>query len=219
MYYIIALIALAITLVAQINVSVNYRKYKKVENICKKSGVEIALEILKEHDLDDIYVIETKGRLSDHYDPSNNVIRLSSDVFNGDSIAAASIAAHEVGHAIQYKEGNTLIKIRSKLLPFINLSSSLGYIVIAIGLLGYIQLFYLGIALISMILLFQLLTLPVEFDASSKALDNLEKMQILNNEELDNSKKVLRAAALTYVAGVLSSILEIIRLILLSRDN
>ena len=219
MYYILGIIALAIMIIAQIMVSANYRKYKKEPNLCKKSGVEIAQEILEENGINNIYVIETKGHLTDHYDPSNNVIRLSKEVFNGESIASTSIAAHEVGHAIQYKEGNKLIKIRSKLVPFVNLCSNLGYIAIIIGLLGYIRLFYVGIALISMILLYQLLTLPVEFDASSKAFDNLSKMNILNNNEMIGAKKVLRAAALTYVAGVLVSILEILRLILLSRDN
>ena len=219
MYYILGIIALAITIIAQIMVSVNYRKYKNESNLCKKNGVEIAQKILEEHGLNDIYVIETRGHLSDHYDPTNNVIRLSKEVFNGESIASASIAAHEVGHAIQYKEGNKLIKIRSKLVPFVNLCSNAGYIAVIIGLLGYVRLFYIGIVLISMILLYQLLTLPVEFDASSKAFDNLSKMNILNDNEMDGAKKVLRAAALTYVAGVLASILEIIRLILLSRDN
>ncbi len=220
MYYFIAIISFVITLVAQIFVSYNYSKYRKVKSKHGLSGVEVASNLLKEYDLDDIYVIETKGELTDHYDPEAKVIRLSTSVFHGTDVAACAVAAHEVGHAIQYKEGNKFIRIRSAIFPFIRFCSNIGYIVIVISLiLGAIDMFYLGIVLLSMILLFQLLTLPVEFDASRKGLNNLSKFSVLEKSELDSAKQVLFAAALTYVASLVSNILEILRLLLIARDR
>lgn len=219
-YYLIAIISFFITLLAQIYINVSYSKYKKVKSVRGMTGFDVASTILKEHGIDDIYVIETKGTLTDHYDPTNNVIRLSTEVFHGTDIAACSVAAHEAGHVIQHVEGNKLIKIRSMLVPFVNFCSKIGYLVIAIGLISSIlQLFYLGIILLSTILLFQLVTLPVEFDASSKALENLKKLQILSSDELGKGKKMLFAAALTYVASLITTILEIFRLILMASDR
>lgn len=219
-YYLLGLLAFIITMVAQIIVSTRYNKYKNVLNLKNISGFEVAKKILEDNGLNDIYVVETKGYLSDHYDSANKVIRLSSDVFHGQSLAACSIAAHEAGHAIQHKEGNFFINLRKFIFPLVNFSSKFGYIVIVLGLcLGILQLFYVGIALLLTILLFQLVTLPVEFDASRKAMINLEKLNILEKSEIKDASRVLKAAAFTYVASLATTILEIVRLLLLSRDN
>ena len=165
-------------------------------------------------------MVETSGYLSDHFDPGQNVIRLSSSVFHGTSISSAAIAAHEVGHAIQHKEGYTMIKLRKYIFPVVNLSSKFGYLAIMLGLiLGFMQLFYLGIVMLFAILLFQLVTLPVEFDASKRALVNLEKYSLLSSSEKDDASKVLKAAALTYVAGLATTLIEIARLLLMVRDD
>ena len=219
-YYLLGLLAFIITMVAQIIVSTRYNKYKNVLNLKNISGFEVAKKILEDNGLNDIYVVETKGYLSDHYDSANKVIRLSSDVFHGQSVAACSIAAHEAGHAIQHKEGNFFINLRKFIFPLVNFSSKFGYIVIVLGLcLGILQLFYVGIVLLLTILLFQLVTLPVEFDASRKAMINLEKLNILEKSEIKDASRVLKAAAFTYVASLATTILEIVRLLLLSRDN
>ncbi len=208
------IVIILIPIIAQINISTSYGKYKKLGNSKKISGFEVARKILDANGLDDIYVVETSGNLTDHYDPSRKVIKLSRDIFKGESIAAMAVAAHECGHAIQDKENYTFMRIRSFLVPVVNLVSSFSWIVIFIGLLTeYFQIFYIGIALISIGLLFQLITLPVEFDASKRAKKELEKLKISNNEEAIGVKKMLTAAALTYVASVLTSVLEIIRLI------
>lgn len=219
-YYLLAIVAFIITSLAQALVSFRYNKYKKVLNYKKISGFEVAKQILEEYNLSDIYVVETKGYLSDHYDSNAKVVRLSTDVFHGEDIAACAIAAHEVGHAIQHNEGNFFIKLRGFIFPLVNFSSKIGYIVILLGLFfGMVDLFYFGIGLLCIILLFQLITLPVEFDASRKALSNLEKFNILSDSENNDAKKVLTAAALTYVASLASTILEILRLLLLARDR
>ena len=212
--YVLVLIGLVITIIAQIFVSTSYSKYKKISSKSKMEGFEVARKILDENGLKDVDIVETRGELTDHYDPTRKVVRLSTDIFHGATIASASVAAHECGHAIQDKENYTFMRIRSFLVPVVNLVSSFSWIVIFIGLLTeYFQIFYIGIALISIGLLFQLITLPVEFDASKRAKKELEKLKISNNEEAIGVKKMLTAAALTYVAGVLTSVLEIIRLI------
>ena len=219
-YYGLGFLAFIITIIAQVFVKSSYNKYKKIGNNKDLTGFEIATKVLEANGINDLYVLETKGELTDHYDPTKKVIRLSNDIFNGKTIAAASVAAHEAGHAIQYKEGNKLIKIRSAIFPLVNFSSQIGYLVITIGLIfGMIQLFYVGIALLCVILAFQLLTLPVEIDASKKALENLQKLELLNNDENDGAKAMLKAAAFTYVASLATTILEIVRLLLLARDR
>lgn len=219
-YYLLAILSIVITLFAQVVVSSRYNRYKNILNLKKLSGFEVAKKILDVNGLSDIYVVETKGYLTDHYDSSNRVIRLSSDVFHGQSLASCAVAAHEVGHAIQHKEGNFFIGLRNLIFPLVNFSSKFGYIVIVLGLcLGLMQLFYVGIVLLSIILLFQLITLPVEFDASKKAIVNLEKLDILEKSEIDNASKVLKAAALTYVASLATTFLEIVRLLLISKND
>ena len=218
--YLLMLISIIITLVAQIYVSLSFGKYKKIANSKGLTGGEVAREILKNHGLDNVYVTETRGTLSDHYDPTRKVVRLSSDVYHGTTIASVSVAAHEVGHAIQDKEGYGFMKLRRTMFPLVNLSSKLGYFAILIGFLfGYFELIWLGIGLEIIILLFQLVTLPVEFDASRRAAQEIEKNNFLVAGERRGSKKMLNAAAFTYVAAVLTTLIQIFRLLLMVRRD
>ncbi len=216
MYYYLAIIGFVITLVAQLYVQFSYSKYIKINNKKLISGAEVARKILEANGLGKLYVVETKETLSDHYDPISKVVRLSHDVYNGENIAAASIAAHEVGHAIQDKNKYPFLKFRSFILPFVNIGSKFGYIAIVIGLIfGFLNLAYIGIILLCLMLLFQLITLPVEFNASKIADQNLRKLDILTKSEMKLSKKMLNAAAFTYVASLLTTILQILRLFLM----
>ncbi len=218
--YLMLIISIVITLWAQILISSRYSKYSKVFNKRDISGCEVAQEILKRNGLEHVYVVETKGYLTDHYDPGANVVRLSSAVFHGKTISSAAIAAHEVGHAIQHKEGNFFIKLRKFIFPVVSICSKFGYIAIIIGLIfGSLDLFYIGIIMLFAILFFQLITLPVEFDASKRAMVNLEKYSILEKSERKGASKVLVAAALTYVAGLVTTLLEIARLLLMVANN
>jgi len=220
MVYMLIFISIAITLIAQIFISVRYSKYSKINNGKGITGVEVAQSILKANGMENVYVVETKGYLSDHFDPGQNVVRLSHDVFHGTSLSAAAIAAHEVGHAIQHKEGNFFIKIRKFIFPVVSISSKFGYLAIFIGLLfGSLDLFYIGIVMLFAILFFELVTLPVEFDASKRALVNLEKYNLLMKDERTGARKVLVAAALTYVASLVTTLLEIARLLLMVAGN
>lgn len=214
------ILILVIPIIAQLRISSAYSKYKKQENSNGLSGFEVARKILDANGLDDIYVVETNGNLTDHYDPSRKVIKLSKDIFHGNTIAAASVAAHECGHAIQDKDSYKFMRIRSFLVPVVNLVSSFSWFVIVIGLLTeYFNVFAFGIGLISVTLVFQLVTLPVEFDASKRAKEELVKLNLIGNGEDVGVKKMLDAAAMTYVASVLTSILEILRLVLIFNDR
>ena len=217
---ILILLIIIIPLLAQLKIQSSYNRYKRVENSKKKSGFEVAREILEKNGLEDIHIVEIKGELTDHYDPTKKVVRLSSDIFHGETIAAAAVAAHECGHAIQDKESYTFLKIRSAIYPVVNVATSISYYIILLGfLMQALQLVYLGIALTCCGLLFQVVTLPVEFDASRRALEKLQDYKLVNAQEFDGAKEVLTAAALTYVAGVLASIMQIFRLILATRDR
>ena len=217
---ILILLIILIPLIAQVKISSSYNRYKKEKNTCKLTGQEVARRILDENGLQDIHVVEIKGELTDHYDPTRKVVRLSTDIFHGDTVAAAAVAAHECGHAIQDKENYTFLRIRSAIYPVVNVATSVSYYIILIGFLFQaLKLVYLGIGLTCCGLLFQLVTLPVEFDASKRALDKLEKYHLLAEVEIEGAKNVLSAAALTYVAGVMASILQILRLLLIARSQ
>ena len=217
---ILILLIIIIPLLAQLKIQSSYNRYKRVENSKKKSGFEVAREILDKNGLEDIYIVEIKGELTDHYDPTKKVVRLSTDIFHGETIAAAAVAAHECGHAIQDKESYTFLKIRSDIYPVVNVATIISYYIILLGfLMQAFQLIYLGIALTCCGLLFQVVTLPVEFDASRRALEKLQDYKIVDNSEFDGAKEVLTAAALTYVAGVLASMLQIFRLIFAAKDR
>lgn len=218
--FVLYLLALIIPLIAQIYINVCHDKYRKIENKKKLTGFEVARKILDSNGLKDIYVVETRGNLTDHYDPRRKTVKLSSDVFHGDSVASMAVAAHECGHAIQDKEGYLFMKIRSFIFPIVSFGTKIAYIVLFIGLIADIMdLVWAGILLVGLGLVFQLITLPVEINASKRAMVELEnKISALDND-LDGTKSMLTAAALTYVAGVLSSALEILRLILIFRDR
>lgn len=217
---ILILLIIIIPLLAQLKIQSSYNRYKRVENNKKKSGFEVAREILDKNGLEDIYIVEIKGELTDHYDPTKKVVRLSTDIFHGETIAAAAVAAHECGHAIQDKESYPFLKIRSAIYPVVNVATSISYYIILLGfLMQAFRLIYLGIALTCCGLLFQVVTLPVEFDASRRALEKLQDYKIIDNSEFAGAKEVLTAAALTYVAGVLASMLQIFRLILAAKDR
>ena len=208
--------AMIIVLVAQAFVSGCYNKYSKIRNIKGITGGEVARDVLDNNGLGDVDVVETGGNLTDHYDPKRKVVRLSRSVYHGDSIASVAVACHECGHAIQDKNGYLFMRIRSSLVPIVNISSYAGYFAIMFGILASsFNLIWTGIILEMVILLFQIITLPVEFDASRRALVELEKYNFLNSDELEQGKVMLTSAALTYVAGVASTLLQILRLILL----
>ncbi len=214
------IIAMIITIVAQVFVNSSYNKYRKVETIKKKTGFEIAREILDANGLEDIYITETKGVLSDHYDPQRKVVRLSSEVFHGSSVASNSVAAHECGHAIQDKNGYFFLRLRGAIIPFVNLSSKFGYFAILIGFIfGYYTIAWIGVGLELVILFFQLITLPVEFDASKRAKKELERLNLASKDELSGTTKMLRAAAFTYVASLATTLLELLRLVLIISNN
>lgn len=217
---ILAIIVILIPLIAQIGVSSNYQKYKRVKNTKELTGYDVARKILDENGLEDIYIVETRGELTDHYDPTKKVVRLSSDIYHGKTVAAMSVAAHECGHAVQDKEGYTFMRIRSAIFPIVNVATSISYWIILLGFLfELLDLIYIGIALTCLGLLFQIVTLPVEFDASKRAGVFLKEYNLATEDESKGVKKMLGAAAMTYVAGVLASALQILRLILVARNN
>ena len=212
--------ALAITGLASLYIKINYKKYKEVLVKKKYTGFDTAREILDKNGLNDILILEVQGELTDHYDPKKKVVSLSTDIYHGSSIASVAVAAHECGHALQDKEGYTFLKIRHTLIPFVKFSSIAGYIAIAISLLaGILDLLWVGIALECVILLFQLVTLPVEFNASNRALKQIEKLGLVEKNEKDGCKKMLTSAALTYVASVLSAVAQILRLVLIGSSR
>lgn len=214
--YGLVIVGVIITLIAQSFVNSRYSKYRRRNNKKGLSGQEIARMILDENGLQDVYVTEVKGTLTDHYDPNRKVVRLSTDIYHGESIAACSVAAHEVGHAIQDKEGYFFIRIRGAIFPLVSFASKFGYLAIMIGFFfNLLNLAWGGIGLLLVILFFQLITLPVEFDASKRALAFLKNMKILDKKEYDGSEDMLKAAAMTYVAGLATTLLEILRYVLI----
>lgn len=213
---ILFLISVIIVAASQGYIQIMYRKYSKVKNEKGLTGADVARKILKRSGLDKVYVVETQGFLTDHYDPSRKVVRLSSSNYNDTSISAVSVAAHECGHAIQDKEGYIFMRIRAFLVPFTNFASKIGYVVLLIGLIASLtNLILLGILLEMVVLLFQIVTLPVEVDASKRALAIIKEDGYLNPDEYSEGRSVLIAAALTYVASVASNMLDIIRLFLI----
>ena len=215
--YTLPFIGLVITLIAQIYVNSSYNKYKYQGLKKKLTGSEIARMILDKNGLKNIKIKEVKGNLTDHYDPNKKVVCLSTDIYEGDTIAAASVAAHECGHAIQHKEGYFFIKVRSSLVPFVNFSTKIGYLVVIIGIIfGALKLSIIGLILLLAMLVFQLVTLPVEFNASSRAKKQLTELNIIDSFELEDSSRMLNAAALTYVASLVTTLLQILRLALIA---
>lgn len=208
------IVALLITSLAQFILTIKYAIYKKVEIDSGLTGKEVAEKILNKYGIDDITINEISGNLTDNFNNSNRSVNLSSDIYNGTSIASTAVAAHECGHVIQYEEDYGPIKVRNNLVPIVNIGNKLGYIAIVISLMSSLsKLFIVGIILISFAVVFQLITLPVEFDASIRANKIILEMGLVTKNEQKGTKKILRAAAFTYVAGLFSSILQILRLI------
>lgn len=218
----LSIIGFIIVIYAQVRINSSYSKYRKLKANSGLSGQEVARKILDSNGLGDIHIVEVKGELSDHYDPKRKVLRLSSDIYHNDSIASISVAAHECGHAIQDKEGYTFMRIRGFLVPVVNFVTYAGYIIGIISLIGGAT-GYLKVTLLIILasIMFQLVTLPVEFDASNKANMELLRLGIVSAEEQVHTKKMLGAAALTYVASVISSILNMLRILIMlgGRDD
>jgi len=218
--YGLPLLGVLITAVAQFFVTSSYNKYRNVNNSKRVNGASVARIILDSNGLQDVKVMETYGELTDHYDPSKKVVKLSSEIYGGTSIASVAVAAHECGHALQDKYKYLFLKFRSLLVPLVNISTKIGYVVVMIGLIfGFPKFAWIGIILLLSMLLFQLITLPVEFNASKRALEEVKKLNILVEYEKDDAKTMLSAAAFTYVAGMLSTLLQILRLILIVRNR
>lgn len=218
-YDLLIWLGLIITCLSQILIKIAYNKYQKQDNKKRLTGFDVARQILDKNGLKDILVLETTGYLSDHYDPIKKVIKLSTNIYNGTTISAAAVAAHECGHAIQDKEDYKPMRIRSKIIPTVNLFTKLGYISIVIGAIFDYRLMEVGVILLTSILLFQIITLPVEFNASFRALKQINIMNLLSQDEQEKAKKVLAAAAFTYVASVLSTLMQILRYALIANSR
>ncbi|MCR5093511.1 MAG: zinc metallopeptidase [Lachnospiraceae bacterium] len=228
--YILVIIGAVLCLIASAKVKLSYKKYAKIRSACGLTGAQVAERILTNNGITDVQIRMVAGELSDHYDPGKQVVNLSREVYDSTSIAAVSIAAHECGHVLQHKQGYVPIAIRTALVPVANIGSHLGLPMILIGLLlsayisnagGEIGLLIakIGVVAFSLAVLFQVVTLPVEFNASSRALKMLGDYGILGTDEGGMAKSMLSAAAMTYVAAAASSILQLLRLILIVRGN
>jgi len=212
--YLLYLIAVLIISFSQILLSSNYQKHRKTPTVHGIRGAEVAEYILKKNGIYDVTIEPSnRGTLSDYYDPTRKVVCLSSDIYYNSSIASVAVAAHEVGHALQHAQGYSLIAIRNKLLPLTQIASQLGWYSLLIGLIFTIDpLFWVGVVSLFIILLFQLVTLPIEFNASSRAIDQLTSLGIIELSEVKSTRSVLNAAAFTYVASLISILLQIIRI-------
>ena len=209
-------VGLVICLVAQFKISSTYSNYKKIKSSIEKTGEDIAKDLLNRNGLSDIQVNSIAGNLTDHYNPSKKEINLSEEVYGGISIAALAIAAHECGHAIQKKEQYAFYNMRTALVPVVNIINYVGYLGFFVSLfLGYFQYVKIAILVVIATLIFQLITLPVEFNASRRGKQQLVELGYITKEEEAGVSKVLSAAAFTYVAGVISSMLQVLRLILI----
>lgn len=222
--YILVLVGAILSLLASAKVNSTFNKYKRIRSTTGMTGAEAAERILHQNGIYDVGIEHISGNLTDHYDPRSKMLRLSDATYSSTSVAAIGVAAHECGHALQHKEEYGPLKLRTAIVPAANIGSRLGIPIIILGvILGSNPLLInIGIWVFSLAVLFQIVTLPVEFNASSRALEMVEQYGILGNEEVGHTKKVLSAAAMTYVAAAAASILQLLRLVLLfgrrSRD-
>ena len=215
-YWIILIPVLILSVYAQFQVSGSFNRYSRVRNRRGITGAQAAYEVLKAHGVFDVEIRPCRGQLTDHYDPRDNTIYLSESVYDAPTVAAVGVAAHEVGHAVQYAVGYGPVRVRSAIIPVTQFGSQFAFIALVLGLVLYVQpLFAIGIVLFGLTTLFQLVTLPVEFDASARAVATIESSALLDEEERQGAKKVLRAAALTYVAALLMSLLQLLRYLLI----
>ncbi len=214
--YVLVLIGALISMVASINVNSTYRRFSTMMSMRGVRAEEAAQRILHDAGIYDVRIERIRGELTDHYSPSEKVLRLSDAVYGSTSVAAIGVAAHECGHAIQHKVGYVPLSLRSLSVPVANIGSKLSWPLILIGLLiGYTPLAQIGVILFLAVVLFQLITLPVEFNASHRALQVLKQDSMLSMDELSGARKVLTAAALTYVAALFSTILQLLRLVMI----
>lgn len=214
--YLLIIIGAIICLIASARVKTTYNKYARVASMSGLTGAQAAARILQNAGITDVSIGRVSGSLSDHYNPKNKTLNLSDSVYNSTSVAALGVAAHECGHAIQHHKGYFPLRFRGALVPVANFGSTLAWPLIIIGIFIQGQFFVqLGIIFFSLAVLFQLVTLPVEFNASRRAMSRLETLGILGDRELRLTGKVLRVAALTYVASAAASILQLLRLVLL----
>ena len=215
-YVLLLIPVMLLSLWAQAQVSGNFSRYSRVSNRRRLTGAQAAEAVLRAHGVYDVKITSTWGNLTDHYDPRDNTIYLSQAVYSAPTVAAVGVAAHEAGHAVQYAVGYAPVRLRSAIVPMTNLGSRCSVLLLFIGLVLYSQsLFLAGILLFSLTTFFQLVTLPVEFNASRRALETIEGQGLLDGEELRGARKVLRAAALTYVAALLMSALQLLRYVLI----
>ncbi len=216
LYCILLIPVFALSLWAQYQVNHSFSKYSQSANRRRLTGAQAAEAVLRAHGVYDVPVRSVRGNLTDHYDPRDNTIYLSESVYNAPTVAAVGVAAHEAGHAVQYAVGYGPVRLRSAMVPVTQLGSKFSMILLVIGMLLYSQtLFLVGILLFSLTTFFQLVTLPVEFNASARAIETIEGQFLLDGDELTGAKKVLRAAALTYVAALLMSALQLLRFLLI----
>ena len=215
-YMVFILPAIIITMIAQVRVNSAFNKYSKIQNLHNLTGAQAAQRVLATHGVSGVQIEHVAGKMTDHFDPRTNVIRLSDSVYGSTTIAAVGIAAHEAGHAVQHAQGYLPNKIRGVLVPLANAGSRVSWILIIIGLflpLQYDWVLYLGILFYALSVLFTIVTLPVEFNASKRALQTIDETNLLMGEEYAGAKKVLSAAAMTYVAAAFTAIMSLLRLL------
>ena len=218
--YFLVLIGLVISMLAQANINSKFNKYKKIKSKRGITGSQAAQTVLDYNNYRDISIKRVRGSLSDYFNPMTKEVALSDTSFEDSSIASLAVSLHEVGHVIQFKEGYIPLRIKSYLVPAVNFGSKLSFPVLLAGMfLSQQKLINIGLALFSLTLLFQLVTLPVEFDASKRAIVALERTNILDESEIPGAKDMLRSAALTYVAATITTALQLLRLFLLFGDR
>ena len=215
--YVLIILAFLISALVSAKMNATFSKYSKVRSYCGMTGAQAAQRILSSAGIYDVRIEHVSRKLTDHYDPSNKVLRLSDAVYGNTSIAAIGVAAHECGHAVQHARNYVPLSVRSAIVPVANFGSQLSWPLFLAGLIfSFRPLLMIGILLFCAALLFQIVTLPVEFNASARALRMLDETGIMGRQEIRGTKKVLRAAAMTYVAAVIGSLLQLLRLLILS---
>lgn len=222
-YLVFIVPCIIITLICQVKVQSTFSKYSKIRNSRNITGAQAAEYVLRQNGVTGVRIEHVSGSMTDHFDPRTNVIRLSDTVYNSNSVAAVGVACHEAGHAVQHAEGYLPNKIRSIILPMAKIGSQLSWILILLGLIftakvGFVLL-YIGIVLFSLSVLFTIATLPVEFNASKRALECIRTSDLLYGDEYTGAKRTLQAAAMTYVASALTAIMQLLRLIIIARGR
>lgn len=222
-YLVFIVPCIIITLICQVKVQSTFSKYSKIRNSRNITGAQAAEYVLRRNGVTGVRIEHVSGSMTDHFDPRTNVIRLSDTVYNSNSVAAVGVACHEAGHAVQHAEGYLPNKIRGFILPMAKIGSQLSWILILLGLIfttkvGFVLL-YIGIVLFSLSVLFTIATLPVEFNASKRALECIRESDLLYGDEYTGAKRTLQAAAMTYVASALTAIMQLLRLIIIARGR